>query len=35
MRTVNLRVNVGKWSTAGGLNVVKVRLAYYYNDFDA
>ncbi len=28
-------VNVSKWSTAGALNVVKVRLAYYYNDFDA
>ena len=35
MRTVNMRVNVSKWSTAGALNVVKVRLAYYYNDFDA
>ncbi len=35
MRTVNLRVNVGKWSTEGALNVVKVRLAYYYNGFDA
>jgi len=30
MRTVNLRVNVGKWSTDGVLNAVKVRLAYYY-----
>jgi len=35
MRTVNMRVNVGKWSTSGALNVTKVRLAYYYNDFDA
>ena len=34
MRTVNLRINVGKWSTQGALNAVKVRLAYYYNDFD-
>lgn len=34
-RTVNMRINVGKWSTAGGLNVTKVRLAYYYNGFDA
>jgi len=35
MRTVNMRVNVSKWSIAGALNVTKVRLAYYYNDFDA
>lgn len=35
MRTVNMRVNVSKWSTAGALNVTKVRLAYYYNGFDA
>lgn len=34
-RTVNMRVNVSKWSTAGALNVTKVRLAYYYNGFDA
>lgn len=34
-KTVNMRINVGKWSTAGGLNVTKVRLAYYYNGFDA
>jgi hypothetical protein len=34
MRTVNLRINVGKWSTAGALNVNKIRLAYYYNGFD-
>jgi len=34
-RTVNMRANVGKWSIAGGLNVTKVRLAYYYNGFDA
>lgn len=34
MRTVNLRVNVGKWSTKGALNVVKIRLAYYYNGFN-
>lgn len=33
-RTVNMRINVGKWSRAGGLNVTKVRLAYYYNGFD-
>ncbi len=35
MRTINLRINVGKWSLAGALNVTKVRLAYYYNCFDA
>ncbi len=35
MRTVNTRVNVSKWSEAGALNVTKVRLAYYYNGFDA
>ena len=35
MRTVNMRVNVSKWSTSGSLNVTKVRLAYYYNGFDA
>jgi len=34
-RTVNMRINVGKWSTDGGLNVTKIRLAYYYNGFDA
>lgn len=34
MRTVNARINVGKWSPAGALNANKVRLAYYYNGFD-
>lgn len=34
MRTVNLRINAGKWSTTGVLNAMKVRLAYYYNGFD-
>ncbi len=34
MRTVNMRVNIGKWSTEGALNVTKVCLAYYYNGFD-
>ncbi|MBI3753748.1 MAG: hypothetical protein HY266_06880 [Deltaproteobacteria bacterium] len=34
-KTVNMRINVGKWSVDGGLNVTKVRLAYYYNGFDA
>ena len=34
-RTVNMRINVGKRSPSGGLNVTKVRLAYYYNGFDA
>ena len=35
MRTVNLRISVGKWSTSGPLNATKIRLAYYYNGFDA
>jgi hypothetical protein len=35
MRTVNMRANVSKWSQNGALNVTKVRLAYYYNGFDA
>jgi len=35
MRTVNFRINVGKWSEAGALNVTKLRLAYYYNGFNA
>jgi len=35
MRTVNMRINVGKWSDAGALNATKIRLAYYYNGFDA
>lgn len=35
MRTVNMRITVGKWSPQGALNAVKVRLAYYYNGFDA
>ncbi len=34
MRTVNLRINVGKWSMKGALNAMKVRLAHYYNGFD-
>jgi hypothetical protein len=28
-RTVNMRINVGKWSTKGGLNVTKEPLAKY------
>lgn len=35
MRTVNMRANVSKWSESGALNVTKIRLAYYYNGFDA
>jgi hypothetical protein len=35
IRTANMRVNASKWSTEGALNVTKVRLAYYYNGFDA
>ena len=33
-RTVNMRINVSKWTPKGALNVSKVRLAYYYNGFD-
>lgn len=33
MKTVNARIDVGKWGTKGALNVLKVRLSYYYNDF--
>ena len=35
MKTINMRINVGKWSESGALNATKIRLAYYYNDFDA
>ena len=35
MRQVNMRINTGKWSTSGALNATKIRLAYYYNGFDA
>jgi len=35
MRTLNMRVNVSKWSENGVFNVAKVRLVYYYNGFDA
>lgn len=31
MRTVNMRVNVGKWTPAGALNAMNLRLAHYYN----
>jgi hypothetical protein len=31
MRTVNMRVNVGKWSSTGALNAMNLRLAHYYN----
>lgn len=34
MRTVNLRINVGKWSMKGALNAMKIRLAHYYNGYD-
>lgn len=34
MRIINMRINVGKWSPQGALNVNKIRLAYYYNGFD-
>ena len=31
MKTVNMRVNVGKWSPDGALNAMKLRLVHYYN----
>lgn len=34
MRTVNQRINVGKWSTASALSVAIIRGAYYYNGYD-
>jgi len=34
MRTINMRINVGKWSPQGALNVNKIRLAHYYNGFE-
>ncbi len=33
MRTVNMRVNVGKWTPQGALNAMNLRLAHYYNDW--
>ena len=34
MRTVNMRVNVGKWSPSGALNAMNLRLAHYYNGWE-
>lgn len=34
MRTLNMRINVGQWSTQSALAVCKIRGAYYYNGFD-
>lgn len=33
MKTVNMRINVGKWTPSGALNAMNVRLAHYYNDW--
>ena len=33
MKTVNMRINVGKWTPSGALNSMNVRLAHYYNDW--
>ena len=33
MRTVNMRVNVGKWTPRWTLNAMKLRLVHYYNDW--
>lgn len=35
MRTINQRINVGVWSEAGALNVIKILLSYYYNGIGA
>ena len=34
MRTLNMRINIGQWSTNSALAVCKIRGAYYYNGFD-
>lgn len=34
MRTVNLRINLGKWKEKSALNLLKIRLAHYYNGYD-
>lgn len=34
MRTINMRINIAKWSTQSALAVSKIRGAYYYNGFD-
>ena len=34
MKTINMRIKMGKWSSNGALNAIKVKLAHYYNGFD-
>ena len=34
MRTINMRINIAKWTTESALAVCKIRGAYYYNGFD-
>ena len=34
MRTVNMRINIAKWSPTSALAICKIRGAYYYNGFD-
>ena len=34
MRTINQRIDIGKWSNDGGLSICKIIAAYYYNGFD-
>jgi hypothetical protein len=34
MRTLNMRINLGQWSTQSALAICKIRGAYYYNGFD-
>ena len=35
MRTTKMRTGVGKWNVSSALNCIKIRLAYYYNEWDA
>jgi hypothetical protein len=34
MRNINQRINIGTWSDSGSLDVMKIRLAYYYNGLE-
>ena len=34
MRTLKMRTTVGKWKEESALNLIKIRLAYYYNDWN-
>ena len=34
MRIINQRINIGTWSNNGSLDIIKIRLAYYYNKLE-